>query len=486
MSGAERIRNMLAGSVFVGWILSVCHLFSRAWHRSYLINRYLNRAEKKEDVCSRMSRGLTAAIQRLFHALRLDRAFHDSIFSRPVLWCAFTAMVAPLLPTMAVIPLAALVAATAIIRIGSKSGTNGAQKIRVPAVKAIVVYIFATAMGIIFSVKPLETLPGGAAYILFAFTAAAVAGSAETRRGVEMAFAAMCFGGILVALYGIAQYFLGGIITSSAWADTQMFADMTRIYSTLENPNMLAEYLLLIIPFVFAKAICASDDLRRLFWIAALGAMLLCILLTYARGAWLGLIAAMAIFLIMLDRRFILLGIVGIIALAFVLPKEIIDRFLSIGNIKDGSTSYRIFIWLATLTMIRDHWLTGIGPGVKAFQQVYPVYAYSAVVAPHAHNLFLQLWCDGGIFALGGFTATLGSLTRALAAGTKKEITGRKTANNSRVYRIAAISAIAGFTVQGLTDYSFYNYRVTLVFWCVIGLSCALASSEFDFDYDAD
>jgi hypothetical protein len=29
--------------------------------------------------------------------------------------------------------------------------------------------------------------------------------------------------------------------------------------------------------------------------------------------------------------------------------------------------------------------------------------------------------------------------------------------------------------VQSATDYSFYNYRVTLVFWAVVGIGAALA-----------
>jgi hypothetical protein len=47
-------------------------------------------------------------------------------------------------------------------------------------------------------------------------------------------------------------------------------------------------------------------------------------------------------------------------------------------------------------------------------------------------------------------------------------------------YRMAAVSAILGFLVQGMTDYSFYNYRVALVFWAVLGLSMALSRREND------
>ena len=44
-----------------------------------------------------------------------------------------------------------------------------------------------------------------------------------------------------------------------------------------------------------------------------------------------------------------------------------------------------------------------------------------------------------------------------------------------KIHLIAGISAISGFMVQSLTDYTFYNYRVMLLFWAVLGLTAALA-----------
>ena len=40
-----------------------------------------------------------------------------------------------------------------------------------------------------------------------------------------------------------------GWTTSNAWIDEEMFEDATmRVYSTLGNPNVLGEYLLLVLP----------------------------------------------------------------------------------------------------------------------------------------------------------------------------------------------------------------------------------------------
>ena len=56
----------------------------------------------------------------------------------------------------------------------------------------------------------------------------------------------------LTAVYGIYQYAFGDIY-SQAWLDGEMFEDIKmRVYSTLENPNVYGEYLLLIIPIIAA------------------------------------------------------------------------------------------------------------------------------------------------------------------------------------------------------------------------------------------
>ena len=39
----------------------------------------------------------------------------------------------------------------------------------------------------------------------------------------------------------------------------------------------------------------------------------------------------------------------------------------------------------------------------------------------------------------------------------------------------AVLAGVMGFLAQGMTDYSFYNYRVTLVFWAMLGLGAVWA-----------
>ncbi|MDR3311170.1 MAG: O-antigen ligase family protein [Oscillospiraceae bacterium] len=467
-------KKLLSGSAVIRFFAAIARFFSAQWSRSAIITRF---AYPKARGSSGLLAGAPAAARRglvrLFAVLRLDKLLRNSIFANPVWLFAAALAAAPLVPTTAAAALAAAVAVCAVLKLGARRDF-AAEGSRVT--KWVLLYVFVSLAGTALSVDFAASLYPGAMYAFFALLAVITPQVVTTRRGFRTAAAALVFGGVLVSGIGLMQYVLRDSLTFN-WFDEVLFAGIRRVYSTLGNPNVLAEYLLLVIPFAGAGIVAARDDLRRLFYAGALAVLVLCLVLTFSRGGYIGLAAAALVFLVMLDRRFIIVAVLGILLLPFVLPDTVVNRFTSIGDLKDGSTSYRLSIWLATLTMLRDYWFVGVGPGTAAFNKIYPKYAYDASIAQHSHNLFLQLVCDAGILALFAFLAVVISAVRACAAGL-----ARAGDRFSRAYRIAAVSAIAGFLVQSMTDYSFYNYRVTLVFWAVVGLTAAAARGSFDME----
>ena len=101
---------------------------------------------------------------------------------------------------------------------------------------------------------------------------------------------------------------------------------------------------------------------------------------------------------------------------------------------------------------------------------VYPAYSYNQIVAPHSHNLFLQIVCDAGIVALIVFLILLFVYFRMMCSAIGKE----KDWTN-RILQIAFTSGVCGFMVQAMTDYSFYNYRVMFFFWAYLALGALCA-----------
>lgn len=128
---------------------------------------------------------------------------------------------------------------------------------------------------------------------------------------------------------------------------------------------------------------------------------------------------------------------------------------------EDTSTSYRVYIWLGTLAMLRDYWFSGIGLGITSFNTIYPIYSYNSVPAPHAHNLFLQLVVQFGIIGLIVFLKIIYNFYKESTISILKE---------KSILIAGIISGVAGFLLQSMFDHTWYNYRVVLIFWIVIAL----------------
>lgn len=123
---------------------------------------------------------------------------------------------------------------------------------------------------------------------------------------------------------------------------------------------------------------------------------------------------------------------------------------------------------MGTLQMLKDFWLFGIGLGEEAFNSVYPFYAYSAVVAPHSHNLFLQIWVETGLAGIITFIIILLAWLRQAGFG---HTAAKEKTKKTMIVAIAA--GVIGFLAQGMFDNCFYNYRVVMVFWFVLALGTA-------------
>mgnify|MGYP002919516094 FL=1 len=137
---------------------------------------------------------------------------------------------------------------------------------------------------------------------------------------------------------------------------------------------------------------------------------------------------------------------------------------------EDSSTSYRVYIWMGTLGMMKHYWLGGIGMGEAAFSQVYPFFSYNAIIAPHSHNLFLQLLVEAGISGLGVFLVMQIVFVKKMSDVYRMD--DKKSTDS--MLALALGSGVIGFLAQSMFDYTFYNYRVMAVFFMVLGLGLAL------------
>lgn len=275
----------------------------------------------------------------------------------------------------------------------------------------------------------------------------------------------------LVALYGVCQNIFGWT-TTNAWIDETMFEDDTmRVYSTLGNPNVLGEFLILALPVALVFALKDAWEKSSKYIYAIIFVLLFaCLILTQSRGCWLGFMISAVVFVTFYEGRWWGFVPLVILLLPLVVPQTIIERISSVGNMDDSSTSYRVYIWLATLNMIKVYWLGGIGMGEAAFHEVYPFYSYNAIIAPHSHNTYLQLTVEAGIGALIVFIVLNVVFLKKLQSVYK--LADKKSLNSTAALAIG--SGMIAFLAQSMTDYTFYNYRVMCIFFMLMAMGTVL------------
>lgn len=458
--------SILKDSLLYRFFAAVGRWFSGQWMHSRIIRAFVTTKDAEEvarsSVFYRIGRVLRDLLSAVYRKLRLGRILDGSLLVHPFLWCFLAAVLAPLLPTMALL---AVVLVSGVTFLLNTAADRKSALLCSPVNRYVILYAVIYVIAVCTSVTFSGSLYPGLLTTVFILSVFIVENAVTTKRQLDLLVTSMVAVGVLVSLYGFYQYIFGAA-GSSAWTDDEMFSISTRVYSTLQNPNVLSEYLLLVIPLCAACLFTVKNMWKKLVFLCALGIMCVCMILTFSRAGWLGLLFAAAIFLVLIDRRYILLGIAGLILLFLAAPDTIISRFASIGDMADGSTSYRVAIWLGTISMLKDYWLSGIGPGTDAFNMIYPSYSYNTATAQHSHNLFLQIVSDAGICAIILFLLLLIVFIRALCSAISKE-----KDRTSKIFQISSLASIGGFMVQSMADYSFYNYRVMFLFWAFIGLS---------------
>lgn len=257
---------------------------------------------------------------------------------------------------------------------------------------------------------------------------------------------------VFVALYGLIEFF------------THNF---TPPFSTFPNQNAFASFLL--IPFSLVSGLLlfgkrrggAKGIILRIMIVI----FLLAIITTRSRGGFLSL-ALIVIFLGALKSRRHALIALALIMLTFsLLPTPAnspLVRLVTIGG-KDPYAYTRISIWKSAFSIIKDH--PFLGTGLGTFQDAFlgysfpveGVFARFGKKASFAHNEYLQLVSEMGIFVLGVFIWLLCAFFRKA----KKLL---KDFRNEEKYGliVGLVAGIMGVLIHGLVDFPLHAPAVAI------------------------
>ncbi len=294
----------------------------------------------------------------------------------------------------------------------------------------------------------------------------------RTEKWVNRCVVALVASATVTAVIGVLEYLFAD--TPARWLDLTYFSDIrARVVSFFDNANVLAFYLVIIYPFALNLIFKSKKRGEKFLAVFCTSAIALSTVFTWSRGAWLGLIVATLIYLLINTRKVIkaFFGVcLALPLLSVIIPSNVVRRFMSIGDLSDSSTYYRVLTWRGSISAIADSLWGGYGYGNSAFRNVYPSYAIAGIeAAEHTHSLFLQIIFAMGIVGLIAFVIVM-----LLFAQKNLEYFTRKDAKSESGIPSAAFGAVVAALVMGLFDNVWYNSRVLFLFFAVMGIASAV------------
>jgi O-antigen ligase len=273
--------------------------------------------------------------------------------------------------------------------------------------------------------------------------------------------------------------------------------DNGRVFGTIGQPDALAAYLVLAVPLTAVLVILCKDAPRvvGVALLAALGAIIVALLLTHSKSGYLGLLAAALVFLFIgtlswlrgRRQRITIVAVVVVIVLAVaVIPatrsqvsrawhRESSSTAVS-GNVEIGA---RFDMWRVAVRIIEDHPVLGTGP--ETYPEEFP--RYSRMVLPAAsfryfnnfrvespHDQVLSVAAGAGIPTALAYLALLGGIAVTLWR------TLRRTKDAAlRLAIVAVLSAGVGYFVTN----SFNSAEIagSWLFWTLLGAGVGISAA---------
>jgi len=207
------------------------------------------------------------------------------------------------------------------------------------------------------------------------------------------------------------------LVDSAEWR-TLSGLSLRRSMGTSSHPALYGINLIMTLPYWlyfirFAKSLAAQFFLVLCFLL-----VLYNILLTNTRAVFVITAASLALAvgmgLLRLRRGYIVALLVGLVVLPFVVPADIYNRMLNPSTYsldKAAAMRIRLDYWRASIEILSDYWLTGVGSGNR-FE--LPKYVLDPMTPKETsvHNIYIQTMLDVGIFGWLLFFSFVGLVLR--------------------------------------------------------------------------
>lgn len=317
----------------------------------------------------------------------------------------------------------------------------------------------------------------------------------RTVRAMRGSLWAVAISAVIVSLYGLYQWTID-VPPLALWDDPGSSYTLTRVYSFLGNPNLLAGYLLPTLSFTVFFAFDRPLFTRLLLSVAAL-LQVACLYFTYSRGAWIAMAAwggaAFLCYLMLFWHRIgkskglkvVLFGaaalaVMGIIGFIATNP-ALLERVRSLFTTEHSSNNFRVNVWQSSIEMIKIYGLTGIGMGNKVFVKMYTYYMATGFRALSTYNIFLEIWLEMGVVGFLMFLGMFGVHLLRCVWGFFSPL-----ANGFRFILGACFCVLVALAVHGMVDTVFFRPPVQILFWYALALVTLCSQSNADSQIKAE
>jgi len=254
---------------------------------------------------------------------------------------------------------------------------------------------------------------------------------------------------VLVCLYGLLQ--VAGI-------DFVKWEVRNSPLSTLGRRNFAAEYLVMVIPYMYYLLI----DKKKWLLLVPIILSVVHLTLTFTRASYIAFLISGVVFFVLAGKR-VNVKVAVIVLLSFLVFNQ--PLFSGIKTFERGTVKSRMLIWNITFKMIKKNPIMGVGPG--NFIITYPYYATgeaealrgASLLVDSVHNDYLEVCAEAGIVGFVLFLYLLFSVFRA------SFVLYRGSGRKEKLLIAGIISSMVAICVNGLASFPFKNPATLLLFW---------------------
>jgi O-antigen ligase len=303
----------------------------------------------------------------------------------------------------------------------------------------------------------------------------------ETKRQFELLFNTIIISAVFISTFAIIQRFTYGSLGKVFWFDKD--GSSPSCFGPFVNRNHFAGYIEMAIPLSLGYFISEIETKRKVFYGLGVFIMSLALFLSLSRaGMAVYLIDLLLALFLWLKRGFreqtniVWLVSLFIIILLFFLTdfRVIFNRFISIFEGSLAPIFERGYRWQDILRIWQD--FPFFGTGLETFQVVASFYKSSnlQMVIVHAHNDYLQLLSETGIF---GFLSIF--LFFYLYFSHILRILSQRHDRFVIILVLAGLVSLIGILIHSSVDFNLHIPANALLFFIIMGLSYKLAFTKF-------